>query len=566
MTEAKAQALARLGLHVFPVREKDSVVNGVAKKIKSPYTRDGFQSGTTDPRKIERMWQAVPDAWVGVWCGPSGIIVADIDEHDGSKDGRVTLVENNIDELTTYNYGTRSGHGRHYIYEGAGEIPNGHPFGSGQGVDRQSGDSYVIWYGPVPSSRDEFQRVPGWLLENATSKQKLESVDIKELFDELDDDEPMSAGMKAAYDRVPTGEFGRNDLYRRGVEIGARHYEGGTGAKKALKHLMHEWLRGEYNTPEYQEDMLNTLGNAFAYAKYQAPTELMKPAREVTTETRVLSYGELMETEYAPKWLMQDLMPSNGLALITGHAGIGKSTLALQMAATFAAGGDQFLLWKVADVRKRKVLFLSLELEGWGLQQFMSPLSKSFPVKDLNENLLAYPLGAPMILTDEPGQKALMDLISEWEPDILFIDSLGETTRNLQDEEQSAQLFDFFKRVKNENIAIFIIHHHRKVTAENAGKNRRLNDMSDVYGSYNVTKQPDLILDVDERRDPSDGKGTAVEKGTLAIDTLKIRYAQKLSKPVNLERDINKHITLEGDIDAAAEDFGNGIANGLSIE
>lgn len=46
----------------------------------------GVKNATTDPAQIDRWWTAQPSANIGIACGPSGLVVVDLDVHDG-KDG-----------------------------------------------------------------------------------------------------------------------------------------------------------------------------------------------------------------------------------------------------------------------------------------------------------------------------------------------------------------------------------------------------------------------------------------------------------------------------------------------
>lgn len=550
MTAEKAHALAALGLHVFPVAPRDMPKR--EKRVKEPLPLNGFQAGTTSARRIDAMWSMVPDAWVGVWCGPSGINVADIDEHDGSKDGRETLRDQGIDDLDTFNYGTLSGHGRHYIYAGE-DVPNGKPFGPSQGVDRQSGDSYVIWHGPVPASREQFSPAPGWLLQNVGERQELEKINAIDFIDALPD-EPMGSYMERAHDRIPDTEFGRNDLYRRAVEIAALHFEGHAGAKLAFQHLADEWLRGEYNTEAYRKDLVNTVGNAIAYAKRNTapsatPPEVNDPPPHdklpaTDTQIRVVSHRELMDTAFDVEWLVEGLFSTSSTGLITGRSNVGKTTVGLQLAADFATGSDSFLHWKIPAARARKVLFLSLELDGWGMQQFASQLAHSYDEEALAENLAYYPLGQPMLLGEKSGREHFLRLADAAEPDVVVIDSLGETCRELTDEKQAAELFDFFKWLKGHRIPTIAVHHHRKVTSENAGRARRLNDLSDVYGNVAVTKQSDFILDFDDQRSSYSDPKAEIVQGEVAMNLLKVRYAPKWKHPMNLSRDQHGHFAV----------------------
>ncbi len=60
MTLEKALALAALGLHVFPVADRDYPKRD--KKVKDPLPTQGLFAGTTSPRRIEAMWRMTPSA------------------------------------------------------------------------------------------------------------------------------------------------------------------------------------------------------------------------------------------------------------------------------------------------------------------------------------------------------------------------------------------------------------------------------------------------------------------------------------------------------------------------
>jgi len=547
MTLEKAKALASLGLHVFPVANRDYPQIDIL--VKQPLTPNGFRDATTSIREIEELWEGAEDAWVGVWTGASGIVVVDVDEHDGQKNGYETLREQKAELPSTFNYGTLSGNGRHYVYLGP-DTPNGKPFGRAEGVDRQSGGSYVVWYGPVPDSRELFAPVPQWALQNTTEHVDLERIDPVKWIAALPD-EQMSPGMRRAADRIPTGEFGRNDLFRRALEIALSHFEGMKGAKRAFQKLADEWLRGKYNTERYQKDLLNTVSRAIALAKHKAavePSEDPVPAdAPEQIAIRPMSFGEIIDTDFSQEWLIDGIVTTAGLGLITGRAGVGKTSVALQIGADLAVGSDKILGWDVPDPRPRKVMFLSLELNGSGLSRFIHTLKKSYRQQAFRKNLIGIPVGEPMLLGEmEAEQQRVNAWIEEVEPELLVIDSLGEMCRSLQDEQQSAELFDYFKSVQNTyDLPIMIVHHHRKVTSENAGKSRRLNDMSDVYGSYNVTKQPELILDVDNQRTSYSDPKAEVVGGEISLNLLKSRYAPTWKHPMNLTRDENNHFGVE---------------------
>jgi Bifunctional DNA primase/polymerase, N-terminal/AAA domain/Primase C terminal 1 (PriCT-1) len=68
-----AIALAELGYHIFPVRPRD----------KRPLTQHGFKDATRDERTLLGWWDKCPDANIGIACGPSEIVILDVDPKAG---------------------------------------------------------------------------------------------------------------------------------------------------------------------------------------------------------------------------------------------------------------------------------------------------------------------------------------------------------------------------------------------------------------------------------------------------------------------------------------------------
>lgn len=67
-----ALAYAAIGHYVFPCR---------ARK-KEPLTEHGWKDATTDPDIIRDWWLKWPDANIGIACGPSNIVVIDLDSSE----------------------------------------------------------------------------------------------------------------------------------------------------------------------------------------------------------------------------------------------------------------------------------------------------------------------------------------------------------------------------------------------------------------------------------------------------------------------------------------------------
>lgn len=215
----RALALASMGFHVFPCREKPEVLKGKTYKTKSPYPRNGLLAGTIHAPTIRKMWAEHPGALIGVWCGPSGILVLDIDVEtaDGKyvKDGWASLDEHYYSPSETFQYTTLGGEGTHYVYiapEGV-ELNGNADYRGLKHVDRRAGNSYVVWTGDIPLSRAMLSEAPEWLCD-VTEVRTAAAFEgsVKTWFEGLEQGEP-SLVVRKAIDRARARfDSGGNDL------------------------------------------------------------------------------------------------------------------------------------------------------------------------------------------------------------------------------------------------------------------------------------------------------------------------------------------------------------------
>ena len=153
-----ALALAALGLYVFPCRAKG----------KEPFTAHGWQDATTDPDIIRAWWKRWPDANIGVACGPSGIVVIDIDSDEAVK----------VVKKIGLPHGphVRTSKGWHVYYAADPERPLQSRVGFLPGVDIRALGGYVIAPPSVHPSGKRYEWAPGrslWDLEMPTAPEWL---------------------------------------------------------------------------------------------------------------------------------------------------------------------------------------------------------------------------------------------------------------------------------------------------------------------------------------------------------------------------------------------------------
>lgn len=166
---ALALDLARAGLAIFPVRGA-----GADAKKPCPTVRWG-DDATTDARAIESWWRRWPDAMPAIHLGRSGLLVVDLDRHEGGADGLAAWDDVNPGVVAPA-VDTPSG-GRHIYFR----QPQGRAHGNregllkGRGINIRGDGGYVVApgalradgegvYQPVPAGAIiAAPTVPDWL-------------------------------------------------------------------------------------------------------------------------------------------------------------------------------------------------------------------------------------------------------------------------------------------------------------------------------------------------------------------------------------------------------------------
>lgn len=252
----------------------------------------------------------------------------------------------------------------------------------------------------------------------------------------------------------------------------------------------------------------------------------------------VWGFEDFVQADFPIDWMLEGLLAKEGIGLIVGYPGTGKTQLALGMSCHLALGLDAFLKWSNVEDKRRKVLFMSLEMGKASLHHFVAQIANGYEDRRLlNSNLLLAPVGSPVALDKKEGVAYLSNLLETYQPDVVVFDSLQRMlSKELTDEVTTKTLFDTLSVIRQKyECSMVIIHHHRKKS--NDGQKKNGVELSDVFGSVYITASVDFVLSMRKAEESSD---------ILKIETLKNRLARETS-PFEVIRNDNLGFTDELD-------------------
>lgn len=269
---------------------------------------------------------------------------------------------------------------------------------------------------------------------------------------------------------------------------------------------------------------------------------LLGPGSNVKVEEGtedVWGFTDFVNADFPIDWMLEGLLAKEGIGLITGYPGTGKTQFGLGMSAHMALGIDSYLKWSNVEDKKRKVLFMSLEMSKAPLNLFIRQIAKGYDdPATLNSNLKVAPLGVPLALDKKEGVAYLANLLETYQPDVVVFDSLQRMlSKELTDEVTVKTLFDTLAFIRQKyGCAMVIVHHHRKKS--NDGQKKNGVELSDVFGSVYITASVDFVLSMRKLDEETD---------VLRLDTLKNRLARE-TEPFDITRDENLafHMDFEG--------------------
>jgi hypothetical protein len=199
-----------------------------------------------------------------------------------------------------------------------------------------------------------------------------------------------------------------------------------------------------------------------------ARTKLSRPEPGIQKGTQFFQLFET-PTEFltrpkttTERFVIDDLLPYQGMLLIAGTPGCGKSTFLSHMLLSVATG-TTFIGKKI--VEPKRTLFFSLEMPKPEVEDIWGKQLHHFPD---NDNLKLLTGSSGIDLTQREYQIEIENYIKEHQIEVVGVDTLQKCVPNLNDGEIATKLFNWFQSL---NLTWIVITHTRKNPASSKNAN-----------------------------------------------------------------------------------------------
>lgn len=227
----------------------------------------------------------------------------------------------------------------------------------------------------------------------------------------------------------------------------------------------------------------------------------------------VFSWKALRELEVHVDWLIPGILQRQGIMVVSGAPGVGKTQLTLQMLIHMAIG-KPMLGWEIGP--PRKVAFVSMEMGVAEIKIFLEEMESILSPEEvelLDQNFSIVPIGQSLLFDQAADKKKIEQFLDVYKPEVTAFDSLSKTTTSSLEEAAVKGVMDFADQIRmNYDSSVIFIHHNRKGQVGN----RKPKQLEDIYGSFYITATATTVIGL-----WSNNKSFLIE-----MDYLKVRLAK----------------------------------------
>jgi len=377
--------------------------NEAAKKLeKRPAIGGWREAASIDPEQIKKWWSTFPEAVPGIELGRSNLFVVDLDRHPGGANGVAAFKTFRGDNPAPRCPTTKTPSGGWHLYfrqpederlgNRTGTLPKGVDCRGDGGWTVAPGAVFEQWRWTGNAAKlAAAPPVPHWIVSAIQARKNTEY---------SAGPSPSDAGKRerAYAERALTNAANRVAATRRGSRntelntaafcmgtliargwIGAATVEGrlhdaaaacgllADDGERAVRGTVKSGIEAGLKQPhvDLQDRNQERAGPA-------GEPELGKPRDPTAWQSGTFSAPDLQTMEFPPfAWIVQDILPAEGAALLCSRPKFGKSWLALDLCLGCAA--DRFILGTIKP-RQGDVLYLALEDSKRRLQRRMTKL------------------------------------------------------------------------------------------------------------------------------------------------------------------------------------------------
>lgn len=162
------------------------------------------------------------------------------------------------------------------------------------------------------------------------------------------------------------------------------------------------------------------------------------------------------------EWVIEGLLPKSGFAMLSGHAGSGKTTFVIQMGLQLAAGQHVF---GFAPTSPSRVLYFQADNPPNMVRRLIKEMVRHVPAEAADRFVVAEVI-KPVKVTDPEGYAIVEQQIAMYTPDLLIFDTIRDFhSADENNPTAVAETIDTLKKLRGgRSMAIMYIHHHSKST------------------------------------------------------------------------------------------------------
>lgn len=304
-----------------------------------------------------------------------------------------------------------------------------------------------------------------------------------------------------------------------------------------LSHLASRWEKFKHHT---QSSRARQLIGIIEHARIKFPDNNFGSIDQVFEYSPV----GLLTTDIEVEWAIPGLLMKNGVMVMSGPGGVGKSQISMQFMAHLAMGVD-FMDFKIE--KPHKIGWFSLEMGDIEIKSFLQGMYPVWQKKYgpdklelLNQNWQILAFGEALGLNTAVGQEIFLRWLEAREWEGIFVDSIGSAIVGNINSAENVQPFTNFNDKVRKRYGCFLwyIHHFRKPppgTKSSGGA-------EDSYGDVYITNRATTLVTV-----------TRKSEDVLRIKNPKNRHSREVPDFIIRREEGLFFSKLEDDVVAAAD-------------